>query len=167
MASVPLHAMLDGNPVLSEDFSGAGELEYRAHDGAWVAALGTIAEAGGVGNGKGYYDYTPDPSEEVSPWWQVKISGVCDEYVWKEDALSSTTIATAVVAAIFAYVIEMAPGPYTVTFERAVRGILRYATARAVNFKSAAIAIRDLLDTKDSVTAVIGTDRTTTIVDLD
>lgn len=85
---VPLYATLSGAAVLGENFAGAGELLYRAAGGNWTAALGSIVEAS-----LGYYDYVPTAAEVVGPWFQIRISGVCDEYVWKEDVELDTMVA--------------------------------------------------------------------------
>lgn len=89
----------------------------------------------------------------------------------KIDNLDATI--TSVVTSIFNRVIEtitIAPHnvvPYDVTFERAVRGLVRHALGKLVGRKGAAPAVRDLNNTKDSITAAIGADRTPTIEDLD
>lgn len=78
----PLHAVDgDGNPVLGEDFSGAGELEIKVADGAFAAALGTIVETG-----SGYYYYLATAADAlVGPWIEIKIAGVCQEFTLRED----------------------------------------------------------------------------------
>jgi len=78
----PLHAVDgDGNPVLGEDFSGAGELEIKVGGGAFATALGTIVETG-----SGYYYYLATAADAlVGPWIEIKIAGVCQEFTLRED----------------------------------------------------------------------------------
>ncbi len=78
----PLRALDgDGNPVTGEDFSGAGELEISVGGDAFTAALGSVVEIAA-----GYYYYMATAGDaSVGPWIAIKISGVCQEFTFRED----------------------------------------------------------------------------------
>ena len=70
-----------GEPVLGEDFAGAGELEIAADGAEFGAGAGTVGEIG-----KGYYYYGATFAEAgATRWLAAKISGPCEEFTFRED----------------------------------------------------------------------------------
>lgn len=92
----PLFAGLSDTPVTGEVFDGAGELEISINGATWIAATGRITELS-----EGYYYYTPDVLEIGSHGWiAIKIDGVCDQFVLREDiSIPYPVIANAATAA--------------------------------------------------------------------
>lgn len=77
----PLLALdVNGDPVLGEDFGGAGEFESMENGADFGTPDGTIEEIGG-----GYYYYQATAPEALLPWLAIKITGVCQEFTFREN----------------------------------------------------------------------------------
>ena len=83
----PLHAVDGaGDPVLGEDFSGLDEMLIMVAGGAWSVPTGTMVEIG-----DGYYYYQAALGDtSTRPWVAIRIAGVCQEFVMRENVTTTT-----------------------------------------------------------------------------